>query len=222
LAPAHSPAVLTQHNDNARTGANLDETVLTPATVSKATFGLLFTRKVQGMIYAQPLFVPGIQMPGKGKRDVVYVATEHNDVYAFDANDPDAGEPLWHVNLGESVPSDDLTVDDTTIYRNIIPELGISSTPVIDLGRQTIYLSGMAKLNGERINRVYALDIKDGSARPNSPVTLNITGKGTGAGSVNGAITISPHHILQRPGLAIANDVLWIAGGGHGDFTTPF
>jgi hypothetical protein len=222
LPPPHAPAVLTQHYDNARTGANLDETVLSPTTVSKSTFGLLFARKVQGQIYTQPLFVPKLDIPNKGMRDVVFVATEHNDVYAFDADDPMATEPLWHVNLGPSVPSDDLTLDDTTIYRNIYPELGISSTPAIDRTRGTIYLCGMAKENGERINRVHALNIADGSERPGSPVTLTITAKGTGAGSVNGTITISQHHILQRPGLAIANDILWIAGGGHGDFTTPF
>lgn len=219
---AETPAVLTQHYDNARTGANTHETVLTPKNVNKDTFGFLFQRAVSGHTYAQPLFVPKLEMPNKGTLDVVFVATENNDVYAFDANDPMANDPLWHVNLGTPVPSDDLTEDDQSIYRNIIPVLGISSTPVIDRKRGTIYLCGMAKENGERINRVYALSIFDGMHKSGSPLTLSIKGPGTGMGSVNGMLDIGQHHILQRPGLAMYQDTLLIAGGGHGDVTTPF
>src|SRR5438874_250987 len=103
------PAVLTQHNDNLRTGANLRETILTPRSVTQESFQLVFSRSVRGYIYAQPLFVPGLEVGGR-KHDVVFVCTEHNDVYAFDANDPMAGEPLWHVNLGTPVTSQHLDV----------------------------------------------------------------------------------------------------------------
>src|ERR1035438_7118309 len=95
--------ILTQHNDNFRTGANLNESVLTVSNVSTSQFGKLFSRVVDGQIYAQPLYVSGLTISNK-LHNVVYVATEHNSVYAFDADDPPASNALWHVNLGTSVP----------------------------------------------------------------------------------------------------------------------
>lgn len=100
---ASAQSVLTQHNHSARTGANLQETVLTPVSV-KSGFGKLFHRVVDGQIYAQPLVATGVEVPGKGIRNVVYVATMKNNVYAFEADRPDEGEPLWKVNLGDPVP----------------------------------------------------------------------------------------------------------------------
>ena len=100
-------AVLTQHNDNARTGQNLQESVLNTATVSVSNFGKLFALPVDGYIYAQPLYVPQLSIQG-AVHNVVYVATEHNSVYAFDADQ--AGPELWRVNLGPPVPSDDVCV----------------------------------------------------------------------------------------------------------------
>src|SRR5258708_39577314 len=102
-APAMGASVLTQHNDPARTGANLQETELTPSKV-KTGFGKLFSRGVNGQIYAQPLIVSGVEIPGKGVRNVVYVATMKNDVYAFDADDPKEDYYLWKTNLGKPVP----------------------------------------------------------------------------------------------------------------------
>src|SRR5471030_468470 len=104
LAVAHHPAkaqvdVLTQHNDNARTGVNLNETELTPANVNKAQFGMLFKRVVDDQLYTQPLVVTGVNVGG-GTHDVVYVTTVNNSVYAFDANDAESSAPLWHVNFG--------------------------------------------------------------------------------------------------------------------------
>ena len=117
--------VLTQHNDNFRTGANLNEFVLTVSNVSTSQFGKVFTRAVDGQIYAQPLYVNGLTISNK-LHNVVYVATEHNSVYAFDADDPVASNALWHVNLGTSVP-----IADINGCSDLQPEIGITATPVM-------------------------------------------------------------------------------------------
>lgn len=209
--------VLTHHNDNTRTGTNLRERVLSPKTVSKSTFGLRFSRAVEGYIYGQPLFVPKLAIGGK-TRDVVFVATEHDDAYAFDAEDASVGEPLWHVSFGPSIPSTDFDADQGTPYRDIIPELGVTSTPVIDLARSTIYFFAQSKENGAYFNRLHALDLATGAERANSPVVISVSAPGTGQASDGGVVTIPPKFILQRPALAVDRDVLWIVGGGHGDF----
>ena len=135
-------SVLTQHNDNARTGENVNETTLNTSNVSQSNFGKLFWRTVDGFIYTQPLYVPGLNIQG-ATHNVVYVATQHNSVYAFDADDPNAPAPLWQVNLGNPVPSQDICIitGDTNPsdcpYYDISPEIGITSTPVIDTYSQT-------------------------------------------------------------------------------------
>ena len=106
----HPPAVLTQHNDNARTGAMLSEMALSPLTVTRRSFGKVFTRRVDGEIYAQPLVVSDVDMPQQGIRNVVYVATMHNSVYAFDPDHPFHATPFWHVSLGPSIPLPDLWI----------------------------------------------------------------------------------------------------------------
>src|ERR1700722_1202680 len=129
-------SVLTQHNDNARTGQNLSETVLNTSNVNQSTFSKLFWRTIDGFVNAQPLYVPGLNIQG-ATHNVVYVATEHNSVYAFDADDPNAAAPLWQVNLGTSVPMEDICIltGDTSPfdcpYFDVSPEIGIASTPVI-------------------------------------------------------------------------------------------
>ena len=119
--------VLTQHNDNARTGVNLHETVLKPAKVNKRQFGLLFKHKVDDQLYTQPLIVTGVTVGG-GAHDFVYVTTVNNSVYAFDANDPAAVDPVWHVNFG--MPADMHSTDFGCL--DINGQMGIIGTPVID------------------------------------------------------------------------------------------
>src|SRR5215469_6868127 len=153
-----SPSVLTQHNDNARTGANLRETTLTTSNVNPGLFGKLFSRVVDGYIYAQPLFVPGVPIPQKGTHNVVYVATEHDSVYAFDADDPAASDPLWMVTLGVSVPSSDISPD----YQDLTPEIGITATPVIDSASATLYVVAKTKDDGGWHQKLHALDITSG------------------------------------------------------------
>ena len=138
-------SVQTHHKDTARTGQNLSETTLNTSNVNQSTFGKLFYRTVDGFIEAQPLYVPGLVIQG-ATHNVVYVATEHNSVYAFDADNPNTPAPLWQVNLGTSVPMEDICIitGDTNPgdcpYYDISPEIGITSTPVIDTTAGIIYV----------------------------------------------------------------------------------
>src|SRR5436190_9286046 len=137
--------VATQHNDAARTGANLSETILTTTNVNVSQFGKLFERAVDDEIYAQPLYVDGVSIPGVGVRNVVYVATNNDSVYAFDADDPAAAAPLWRVNYTNPAAGI-LTGSRTDVgqacgtYVDFARNIGIVGTPVIDPASQTMYL----------------------------------------------------------------------------------
>ncbi|MBX3252328.1 MAG: PQQ-binding-like beta-propeller repeat protein, partial [Myxococcales bacterium] len=147
--------VLTSRNDLNRTGANTREKLLTTASVASPAFGRLFSRPVDGQVYAQPLYVGGVN-----GRNVVFVATEHNSVYAFDADDTRASAPpLWSRNFGPSVPSSD------TQCGLLGPEVGITSTPVIDLQAKTIWFTSRNKENGKFFHKLHALDIATGEPR---------------------------------------------------------
>src|SRR5690349_18341456 len=128
--------VTTAGYDLARTNSNLNETILSPQTVRSSTFGKLFSLTVDGQVYAQPLYIQNVAVNSK-PHNVVFVATQHNSVYAFDADAP--GPPLWTVNLGPSVPSSSYATDDGP-YDDISPEIGILGTPVIDSSTGTLYL----------------------------------------------------------------------------------
>jgi hypothetical protein len=193
--------VLTSRNDNARTGWNPKEKILNTANVKAGTFGKIFSRPVDGQVYAQPLYVGGVN----GK-NVVYVATEHNSVYAFDADDtrPDA-PPLWHRNFGPPVPSSD------TRCGLLGPEVGITSTPVIDVQAKTIWFTTRNKENGQFLHKLHALDLATGEPRPNSPKIITAQARGTGDGSVNGVIEFDGLQQMQRPGLLKVGNRIFLA-----------
>lgn len=207
--------VLTHHNNVRRTGANLQETVLNTANVNERQFGKLFSRAVDGYIYAQPLYASQINFPDQTIRNVIYVATENNSLYAFDADDPETTEPLWQVNLGAPVPSSDLSPN----YRDLVPQVGITGTPVIDLGKQTIYVVAKSKdtSDGSYHQRLHALELATGLDRTGSPVEITASVAGDGSGSVNGTITFNPLWSLNRPGLLLLNGVVYIGFGSHGN-----
>lgn len=214
--------VLTFHNDNARTGANLNETILTPTNVKSATFGKLFTYTVDGYVYAQPLYVSGLAIPGQGTHNAVFVATEHNSVYCFDAdsNTGTNGGVLWQVNLGPSAPC---PVDGFR-FEAIQPEVGITGTPVIDPTSQTLYVDAFTFENGTYIHRIHALNLTDGSEKPFSPVVVNVSVPGNGAGSSGGVLPFQAIQELQRSALTLAGGVLYVAYAGYTDttLTDPF
>src|SRR5262245_48728537 len=170
ITSGQSPAVmvLTQHNDNSRTGANLSETALNTSNVNAGQFGKLFTRAVDGQTYAQPLYLPGVNMGARGIRNVVFVATEKNNVYAFDADDPAASAPLWQVNLGPPVPV--RFIGETL---DINEYIGITSTPVIDPVTRTLYCLAKTKESGKYPQRLHDLDISTGQEKFGGPVVLD-------------------------------------------------
>ena len=208
-APAGAQVnVLTANYGNARTNANLNETVLNTLNVNQAQFGKLFSLPVDGYINGQPLYVQNVAIAAKGTHNVVYVATLHNSVYAFDA-DKQAG-PLWQVNLGPSVPGEDYQVAD-------LPEIGILSTPVIDDSTGTMYLVAHTKEDGKYIYRLHALDIATGQEKLGGPAVISATVAGLDVGNVNGKFSFDASQHLQRPGLLLLNNVVYIAFGSHSD-----
>jgi len=170
-----SAQVVTSQYDNARTGANLRETVLTPRNVNSSQFGKLFSLPVDGDVYAQPLYAPDLDIPGKGHHNVLFVATEHDSVYAFDAaGDPRA--PLWQVNFTNS-SSGIATVQPRSLQCPFInPEVGITSTPVIDPETRTLYVLARTQSHGHFFQHLHSLDITTGAERPNSPVEIRAAG----------------------------------------------
>ena len=214
--------VLTYHNDNTRQGANLSESTLTPANVNQSTFGKLFSYNVDGYVYAQPLYVSGLTITGQGTHNVVFVATEHNSVYAFDADsNADAnGGLLWHVNLGTAVPSNNPNFP----FAAIKPEVGITGTPVIDLGSQTMYVDTFTTDGTHFFHYLHALNLADGSERPFSPVLVQASIHGKGSGSTNGILSFQAVQELQRCALTLANGILYVSYAGYTDTqqTDPF
>jgi hypothetical protein len=216
--------VTTQHNDNGRTGQNLQETTLTTANVNVQSFGKLWTTFVDGQVYAQPLYVPNVTIPGKGVHNVFYVATEHDSVYAFDAdsNSGENGSPLWHTSFidpGSGITT--MSIDDVNCNSAVVPEYGVTSTPVIDTSTNTIYILVATKENGNFFNRLHALDITTGAEKFDGPVTIQATYPGTGAGSVNGVLTFDPLMQMARSGLLLSNGQIYMAWASYCD-NAPF
>jgi len=203
--------ILTANYDNERTNANLKETILNPSNVAPGTFGKIGSFPVDGQIYAQPLYAAGVQIAGKGIRNVVFTATMHNSVYAIDADDPASIAPLWQVNLGRAVPSSVLD------FTDILPEVGILSTPVIDLAKQVIYVVTDTLESDVPVFQMHALSLADGHEVLNGPVAIKASVPGIGAGAEQGMLAFDAAAQLQRPGLALVNGTVFAAFGSHGD-----
>ncbi|HEX3682066.1 MAG TPA: hypothetical protein VHU83_05935 [Bryobacteraceae bacterium] len=172
--PALSQLATSQYN-NQRTGANLAETKLTPANVNSRDFGKLFSLKVDGDVYAQPLVVPRLEIPGQGKHDVVFVATEHDSVYAFDADKK--APPLWRVSFLDAAKAVAAIPAQHLRCPFINPEVGITSTPVIDLEQRTLFvlartMEQASDPQSKYVQRLHALDVTTGKERPGSPVEI--------------------------------------------------
>jgi hypothetical protein len=211
-APATTD-VLTYHNDNARTAQNLTEGILTPANVNAGQFGLLRTLPADGLVDAQPLVVSNLAIGGK-TRNVVYVATEHGSVLAFDADD---GTALLSTSLlasGES-SSDDRSCDQVT------PEIGITATPVIDRGagaHGTLYAVAMSKdASGHYYQRLHAVDLVTLAEQAHSPIVVQASYPGTGANSSNGAVVFDPAQYKERAGLLLLNGTVYTGWASHCD-----
>jgi len=211
---AQTPAggnVLTANYNNARTNANLNETILSTLNVNMAQFGKLFSLPVTGAINGQPLYVQNVTMADGNVHNVVYVATHHNNVYAFDADQQ--GSPLWQINLGPSVPGTDFNVADLT-------EIGVLSTPVIDDTTNTLYAVAYTKENGQHIYRLHALDITTGQEKFGAPVLIAASVPGTnGFDSKDGQVPFTASEQLQRASLVLWNNVVYFGFGSQNDIS---
>jgi hypothetical protein len=216
--------VPTWRYDNTHAGANTQETLLTTANVNLNTFGKLFSAAVDGYVYAQPLYASGITMPDGTIHNIVYVATEHDSVYAFDAdtNGGTNGQPLWMASMldaahGAAAGATTVLSTDVGTY-DIVPEIGITSTPVYDLASRTIYVVAKSKENGIYIQRIHSLNMLTGAEQANSPsqpITATVTA--TGNGSSGGQLTFSAMWQMNRVALDLFNGYLYVAFGSHGD-----
>jgi uncharacterized protein (TIGR03437 family) len=211
--------VLTYHNDLARTGQNLNETILTPSSLRAGEFGELFSRPVDGQVYGQPLYMWGLNVAGKGVHNVVFIVTEHDSVYAFDADNntgPNAA-PLWQasfINPAAGVTSVSATILECT---DITPEVGITGTPVIDQNTGTLYVVAMTleDFGQTYVHRLHALDVATGAERPGSPVEIQASVPGTGDG--NTTVTFKPWLYKERAGLLLLNGVVYTSWASHCD-----
>lgn len=205
--------VLTYHNDNARTGQNLNETILNTSNVNVNTFGKRFILPADGKVDAQPLYVSNLTM-GTGTHNVVFVATEHDSVYAYDA---DTGALLWRVTMLKSAetPSDDRGCD------QVVPEIGVTATPVIDRlsgPHGTIYLVAMSKdSSGNYHQRLHALDITTGAEEFGGPVDIQATYPGMGADGDGTTLTFDPKQHKARASLLLLNNIVYVAWSSHCD-----
>jgi hypothetical protein len=206
-------SILTANGDNYRTNANLHETQLTPENVGPASFGKLGSFSTDGQVYAQPLYVSNLIFPGGTRHNVLFIATMHNSVYAYDADALSDSGLLWSVNLGPSFPS---SLWKAT-YFDISPEAGILGTGTIDLAAGVLYVVAETLQNGIAVFDLHALDLVTGAERMNGPVAIQAGVSGSGSGSRGGQVLFDPVQHLQRPGLLLANNAVYVGFGSHMD-----
>ena len=206
--------ITTSQYDNLRTGATLNEQILTPQNVNVQQFGRIGAFRVDGLVYAQPLYVSGVDIPGKGTHNVLFVATEHDSVYAFDAESPNTG-PLWQVNFLDAkrditaVPARDVGCP------FIQPEVGITSTPVIDIKTGTLYVLARTMAdptfgNREYFQRLHALAITTGVEKFGGPKLISASVPGRGDGANNGQVHFDPLRENPRAALLLANNSVYL------------
>ena len=201
--------VLTWHNDLARTGQNLTETVLTPANVNSTSFGKLFVVSVDGQVYAEPLVVSGLSISGQGVRDVLYIATEHDSVYACDAND---GTVLWRRSM---LAIGEMPYPGCPNGGSVAIEIGITATPVIDRTsgpNGTIYVEAMSRDAAQHtFQRLHALDLATGADQFGGPVNIAATYPGTGDNSNGVNVIFDPKQYKERAGLVLNGGIIYLS-----------
>jgi hypothetical protein len=208
--------VVTYHYDNLRSGENINETTLTPANVKVSTFGKLGEFAVDGLVDAQPLLVANLAIPGKGNKNVLYAVTENDSVYAFDADSitTGGGTVLWQSSalLAGETPSDNRGCG------QVSPQIGITSTPVIDRGRNAIYVVAMSKdALGNYYQRIHALNLTTGTELFGGPTTIQATFPGTGDNSSNGMVVFDPKQYKERAALLELGGTIYTTWASHCD-----
>ncbi len=209
IQPASHAQVLTAQYDNFRTGADLHERVLTPSNVNTRDFGKLFSRTVDGDVFAQPLYIPSLAIPGLGKRNVVFAATEHDSVYAFDVSGA-RDVPLWKTSFIDSGHGITTVTEDDVLCPFITPEVGITATPVIDATSRTMYVLARTHERGGFVQKLHALDITNGKEKPGSPVVISATVQGSEDGGADGKIAFDPLKENPRAALLLAGGEVYL------------
>src|SRR5256714_2919276 len=213
-----SVAVLTQHNDDTRSGWNDKETALTTNNVNVQQFGAVFTLRVDDQVYAQPLVVGHVSVGG-GDRNVVYIATVNNTLYAYDGDD---GTLYWQRGVtapGMRPPSNtDMTGACGGSYQDFSGNIGIVGTPVIDAARGTMYFVARSTTGSTFVQYLHAVNIVDGNEIAGSPAAITATYSGNGDGSVNGVIAFDAQRQNQRQGLTLLNGLVYVTVSSHCDW----
>ena len=224
LAQTATPVpVLTWRYDLTHAGQNTTETLLTPGNVNVSSFGKLFSLSVDSTVYAQPLYVPALKMSDGLEHNVLFVATENDSIYAFDA-DSNGGanaNPIWHISLltaahGAGAGATAVPWEDTG-SPDVAPTIGITGTPTINPATNTMYVVAATKENGAYFSRLHAINIITGAEQPNSPANITATVAGTGNGSSGGQLSFSPLWENQRTALDYYNGYVYFGYGAHGD-----
>jgi hypothetical protein len=222
---AQATNVPTWRYDNTRQGQNTQETILTPANVNTNTFGKLFSQTVDGQVYAQPLYVANLTLPNQTTHNVLFIADEHDSIYAFDAdiNGGANSSPLWQASMistahgaatgATTVPSTDVQSGNGDIH----PEIGITATPVIDINIGSLFVVAKSKENGNYVQRLHALNILTGNEQTGSPVVISASVPGNGNGSSGGTLAFSPLWQNNRTALGLFNGNIYLGFGSHGD-----
>jgi hypothetical protein len=205
----------THHNDNLRTGQNTNEIALRPTNVNSAQFGKLLTYTLDGLAFASPLYVSQVNIAGQGVHNVIYIATEHDSVYALDA-DGLTTTPLWKTSFLKSGVTS-VPCADTGECGDIPTEIGITGTPVIDSTTNTLYVVAKTKESGSYFQRLHALDITSGAEKFGGPVVISASVTGSGEGSSGGKLAFDPLRENQRPALVLSNGNVYMGWASHGD-----
>jgi Bacterial Ig-like domain (group 2) len=222
LVVMDNSGVFTRGYDNARTGLNPDETVLTPQNLNSKQFGKLFSYTVDGGIYAQPLYVANVELPDHSFHNIVYIATTSDMVYAFDADNPSVGL-IWKTDLVDSSKGEK-TVPCAEEYEACgfyWFDIGITGTPVIDSQTGALYVSAFSEINGVYYHKLHALDIASGTEKFGGPVVIKGSVSGTGQGGDGTTLIFDPYYHLQRPSLLLANGLVYIGFASYSDLR-PF
>ncbi|MGA2131780.1 MAG: pyrrolo-quinoline quinone [Bryobacteraceae bacterium] len=212
VTPNGSRPITTSQYGPSRAGVDTSEFILTPQNVNVSHFGKIGALAVDGPIYAQPLYLPAVTIPGKGEHDVIFVATEHDSVYAFDAAGAPA-EPLWHVSFLSPgvipVPAADLECP------LIAPEVGVTSTPAIDIATGTLYVLARTKEHkgsrpDEYVQKLHALAVTTGAEKFGGPAPIHARTRGTGAGNAHGVISFDGRRQNPRAGLLLSRGIAYL------------
>jgi hypothetical protein len=215
--PLLSQNVVTYHNDNLRSGQTTAETILTPANVNAVSFGKKFSYTVDGYVYAQPLYVTNVAIPNKGTHNVLYVATEHDSIFALDA-DSNAGAnaaPLWTTSFINPAKGINPVTSSEVSCGDLVPEIGVTGTPVIDAASRTLYVVAKTWERGQGVQRLHALDITTGAEKFGGPVLIKARVRGVGDGG--SWVSFNALRENQRPALLLQNGLVYLSWASHCD-----